>query len=224
MQLTRTTSAKTGRVRFLFDDAVVSLNLAADATFEDIARTLDALVRRHHGKPVAIDVTLAVPSLGSPREPRSRSSSSWPRSGAGRPVEASETAAASSAPAILVVDDDPDVRDVAVGILEDAGFAVVAAPGAMEAFRVLEEHPDIALMFTDVVMPGLDGLMLADMAVLRHRDLKVVYATGYADQVQRQPGYRYGPVLPKPYRRADLVRLIERELAQSARPRLVSRP
>jgi CheY-like chemotaxis protein len=222
MQLARTTTAKTGRVRFLFDDAVVSLSLAADATFEDIARTLDELARRHHGKPVAIDVTLAVPSPSVPRESRGRSSLSWLPFGVCRSGEASEIDRASSARPILVVDDDPDVRDVAVGVLKDAGFSVLAAPSAMEAFRLLEEHRDIALMFTDVVMPGLDGLMLADMAVLRYNDLKVVYATGYANRVGRQPGYRYGPVLPKPYRAADLVRLIERELTRPVTPRYVS--
>jgi len=128
---------------------------------------------------------------------------------------------ASAVPAILVVDDDGDVRDVAISVLEHAGFAVLAASGAMDAFCLLEEHREIALMFTDVVMPGLDGLMLADMAVLRRRDLKIVYATGYADAARRQPGYRYGPLLSKPYRPADLERVIECELAQPAGPRQV---
>src|SRR5277367_4485636 len=71
---------------------------------------------------------------------------------------------ASACPAILVVDDDCDVRDVAVSVLEHAGFTVLAAAGAIDAFCLLEEHQEIALMFTDVMMPGLDGLMLADMA------------------------------------------------------------
>ena len=118
------------------------------------------------------------------------------------------------APAILVVDDDSDVRDVAISVLADAGFAVWAASGAIDAISLLEEHQEIALMFTDVVMPGLDGLMLADMAVLRRRDLKVVYTTGYAAAAHRQPGYRYGPLLSKPYRPSDLERMIVRELAQ----------
>ena len=222
MQLMRTAHTRSGRVRFVFDDAVVSLSLAADATFEDIARTLDELARRHHGKPVAIDVTLAIPPPGIPPEPRERSSVSGLPSRAGRPGKAPEIDRTPSAQSILVVDDDPGVRDVAVGVLEEAGFSVLAAPCAMDAFCLLEEHPDIALMFTDVVMPGLDGLMLADMAVLRHKDLKVVYTTGYVDQVRRQPGYRHGPVLPKPYRPADLVRLIERELEQPVAPRYVS--
>jgi hypothetical protein len=50
------------RIRFVFSDAVVSLDLAADATFEDIARKLGELKATRHGNPVAIDVTLAMPA------------------------------------------------------------------------------------------------------------------------------------------------------------------
>ncbi len=54
----RTDNAGDNRLRFVFDDAVVSLRLAADATFADIAQTFAELAPRHHGNPVAIDVTL----------------------------------------------------------------------------------------------------------------------------------------------------------------------
>jgi hypothetical protein len=54
-------SAGYRRLRFVFSDGVISLTLATDATFEDIARNLDDLAARHCGKPAAIDVTLAVP-------------------------------------------------------------------------------------------------------------------------------------------------------------------
>jgi hypothetical protein len=53
--------ARDGRLRFVFDDAVVSFSLAANATFEDIARTFGELSNQRYGDPVAIDVTLAVP-------------------------------------------------------------------------------------------------------------------------------------------------------------------
>jgi hypothetical protein len=54
-------NARTNRLRFVFDDAVVSIRLAADATFADIAQTFGELEPRHHGNPVAIDVTLGCP-------------------------------------------------------------------------------------------------------------------------------------------------------------------
>ncbi len=211
------------RVRFVFGDAAVSLALAADATFSDIAAALAAVARRHRGKPVAIDVT--VPPLPGPdtRNPdiRREHPGRWPVRWISsksiypdRPPETREGDGAGRAASILVVDDDSDVRDVAVGILADAGFTVLAASCATDAFCLLEQHPEVSLLFTDIVMPGLDGLMLADMAIIHRRDIRVVYATGYSDHMRRQPGYRYGPVLDKPYRAAELIRVIEHELAR----------
>lgn len=54
--------AQDGRLRFVFSDTVVSLGLCANATFEDIARTLGKLSKRHYGNPVAIYVTFNPPS------------------------------------------------------------------------------------------------------------------------------------------------------------------
>jgi len=119
---------------------------------------------------------------------------------------------------ILVVDDDDDVRGYAVTTLEDAGYEVLTARDAIEAFVLLEQNPNIRLMFTDIVMPRIDGLMLADMAKLRHPELRVVYATGYRDRVERQPGYRYGPFLDKPYRRGELEATIRDTLARPPSP------
>jgi hypothetical protein len=61
MQPIQVDHAGDSRLRFVFSDTVVSLSLAANATFEDIARTLGDLPPQHYGNPVAIDVTLAVP-------------------------------------------------------------------------------------------------------------------------------------------------------------------
>jgi CheY-like chemotaxis protein len=115
---------------------------------------------------------------------------------------------------ILVVEDDDDIRRYAVSVLEDAGYAVLIARDAVEAFILLEANPAISLMFTDVVMPRIDGLMLADMARLRHPGLRVLYATGYLERVQRQPGYRYGALLAKPYQRGQLEAAVRRSLTE----------
>ena len=113
---------------------------------------------------------------------------------------------------VLVVEDDADVRDVAETILSEEGYRVLVAADGVDAFGLFERHPDIALVFTDIKMPRIDGLMLADMAQLRRPDVKVLYATAYGAETNRQPGYRYGEVLAKPYRRAELVAAIERAL------------
>ncbi|MBI3513380.1 MAG: response regulator, partial [Proteobacteria bacterium] len=64
---------------------------------------------------------------------------------------------------ILVVEDDDGVREYAGTVLREAGYAVLTARDAVEAFILLEQNPGISLMFTDIVMPRIDGLMLADM-------------------------------------------------------------
>src|ERR1700676_3728688 len=99
---------------------------------------------------------------------------------------------------ILIVDDDPDVLGAASAVLKQAGFRVLTATSAVAAFQLFEARPEIALIITDVVMPGLDGLMLADMVKLRRPDMRIVYTTGFPLLADRQPGYRYGPTVSKP--------------------------
>ncbi|HWK44653.1 MAG TPA: response regulator [Stellaceae bacterium] len=102
---------------------------------------------------------------------------------------------------IVVVDDDVGIREVSAEVLEDAGYVVSRAASAQEALALLEAHVETALLFTDVVMPGIDGFMLADMAKARWPALRVAYATGYSDimAARSRPGLMHGPVLNKPY-------------------------
>jgi CheY-like chemotaxis protein len=115
---------------------------------------------------------------------------------------------------VLIVEDDVDVLDVAATILRGEGYQVLVAGDGVAAFRLFERHPDIALVFTDIKMPKIDGLMLADMAQLRRPDIKILYTTAYGREADRQPGYRYGEILAKPYRRAQLVAAVERALQE----------
>jgi signal transduction histidine kinase len=80
---------------------------------------------------------------------------------------------------ILVVEDEPGVREFAVEALVDLGFDVLASDGADEALRLLGAHPQIRVLLTDVVMPGVTGKALAVEAQRRRRDLIVVFMTGY---------------------------------------------
>jgi CheY-like chemotaxis protein len=113
---------------------------------------------------------------------------------------------------ILVVEDDDDVRDVAAGVLEAAGYRIFEASNADAAYRLLRDHPDlrIDLLFTDVVMPGrLDGVSLADAAVALRPSLKVLYTTGFADLVRdHRDAKLWGQVLNKPYRPVELCRIV----------------
>jgi CheY-like chemotaxis protein len=117
-----------------------------------------------------------------------------------------------TAKTILVVEDDRDVREVALAVLEAAGHRVLEAANGDDAYRLLLSHPDleIDMLFTDVVMPGrLDGIDLATAARNLRPGLRVLYATGFANLV-RANRHRdlQGPVLRKPYRPAELRAMI----------------
>lgn len=80
---------------------------------------------------------------------------------------------------VLVVEDDDLVRMVAVEMLEDAGFAVVAARQADEAWSVLHERSDIGVVFTDVDMPGsICGVTLAERVFERWPDIRLFLTSG----------------------------------------------
>ncbi len=80
---------------------------------------------------------------------------------------------------ILVVEDEPAVRQLSVDALTELGYRVIEADGAATALRMLDAHPEIALLFTDVVMPEVNGRKLADEACRRRPGLKVLFTTGY---------------------------------------------
>ena len=81
---------------------------------------------------------------------------------------------------VLVVEDDSDVRDYVVETLASLGYKVFEAGEAESALRLLDENPDVHLLLTDVVMPGMNGRKLAEEARLRRPDLKILYMTGYS--------------------------------------------
>jgi PAS domain S-box-containing protein len=82
---------------------------------------------------------------------------------------------------ILVVEDDRDVRTYSTGILRELGYTVLEAPMGAAGLQVLEQHPEIRLLFTDVGLPGgMNGRQLADAARQRRPDLLVLFTTGYA--------------------------------------------
>ena len=80
---------------------------------------------------------------------------------------------------ILVVEDEPGVREVSVEALRELGYSVLEADGAEMALRLLKDYPGVALLFTDVVMPEVNGARLADAARALRPGLKVLFTTGY---------------------------------------------
>ncbi len=117
---------------------------------------------------------------------------------------------------ILVLEDDPDVRFVAVTALERLGYRVKEAADASAARQVLDGSDPVDLLLTDVVLPGgVSGPELAADAKAVNPNLKVVFMTGntaelYADD--KIPGLD-GQLLSKPFRRAELATAIQESLA-----------
>lgn len=81
--------------------------------------------------------------------------------------------------AVLVVEDEPQVRRLSAEALAELGYRVFEADGAQAALAVLDAHPEIRLLFTDVVMPEVNGRRLADEALKRRPGLRVLFTTGY---------------------------------------------
>lgn len=80
---------------------------------------------------------------------------------------------------ILVVEDEAAVRRFSVDALVELGYRVLEADGASAALQLVDAHPEINLMFTDVVMPDVNGAKLAEEARRRRTDLRVLFTTGY---------------------------------------------
>jgi CheY-like chemotaxis protein len=109
---------------------------------------------------------------------------------------------------ILLVDDDPDVRDVIAGMLAEAGCKVIARPDAASGLAALDEAgEDVRLLIADYAMPEMTGLELIRAARARHPDLKSILATGYADLATGEELAKLGveTVIRKPFRGQDLL-------------------
>jgi PAS domain S-box-containing protein len=140
-----------------------------------------------------------------------------PRGGAVSDRDADGSAASPEAlptgkEAILVVEDSPDVRSLAVLILGQLGYQIYEAEHGPAALAVLNKPLKIDLLFTDVVMPeGMTGYELAEAALRLRPGLKVLFASGYSEAFMRSDSVRSGRsltsperLITKPYRKKDL--------------------
>jgi CheY-like chemotaxis protein len=106
----------------------------------------------------------------------------------------------SSPSLVLVVEDEGLVRLMAVDMLEDAGFAVIEASSADEAWTVLEDRGgDIGVLFTDIEMPGsMNGFALASRVAERWPHIRLVMTSGRCRPAKRDVP-DHGKFVPKPY-------------------------
>ena len=114
--------------------------------------------------------------------------------------------------AVLIVDDEPFIRLVAADILEDAGATVFEAGDAEEALAMLDAHHDIALVFTDVNMPGdMNGI---DLVASVHRTKPAIQwiVTSGRQHYRQDELPDDATFLAKPYRPAELIKLATEKL------------
>jgi two-component system, response regulator PdtaR len=109
--------------------------------------------------------------------------------------------------AVLVVEDEVFIRLDVSEALRAAGFEVIEAESADNAFSLIEAREPLDVVFTDIQLPGmLDGLALANMIRAAHPLLPVVITSG--NTAKRTEASRIGKFVPKPYQIGDVVKLI----------------
>jgi CheY-like chemotaxis protein len=125
---------------------------------------------------------------------------------------------------LLVVEDEPTVRQLARTVLEGQGYKILCASNGQDAINTARKHkgPPIRLVITDVVMPQMGGKPMADLLTKAYPNLKVLFTSGYADDAIAHygvldPGIDF---LAKPYTPATLTRqvreILDRDISKSA--------
>ena len=111
---------------------------------------------------------------------------------------------------VLLVEDDPAVRRVVRQQLIDLGYPVIEAENGNQAVEMIEQIADIAIVVSDVIMPGgINGRQLAEQVRQGHPQMRIVLMSGYADEAE-PAGAGDLPVLAKPFDRQDLARALLR--------------
>jgi DNA-binding NtrC family response regulator len=119
-------------------------------------------------------------------------------------------------PMVLVSEEDSHQREATADILTEAGYSVLEAVDAAEAVMLVEENPTVAVLFTNVIIPGMKDFALADLAQRRWPALRVLLTTTLEKlrHVDRRPGLLSSIILLKPFSRQELITAVGATLAQ----------
>lgn len=118
---------------------------------------------------------------------------------------------------VLVVDDDEEILALVSELLLEEGYWVLQATSGEAALEILARDIAIHLLVTDVVMPGMDGIDLADRAVAQRPDIRVLYVSGFVKHMpSRNRAGPHGNLLAKPWRADDLKREVKAVIGEAA--------
>jgi PAS domain S-box-containing protein len=132
------------------------------------------------------------------------------RAGRQRDAASRSAGAAAAEPGVLVVEDNDDVRELAISVLGLAGYTVLSAASGEQALALLEDGAEVGLLFTDVIMPGgMNGLELIDKARRLRPGLPVLVTTGYMDDLPERGRSTDLKILAKPYRHETLLEQVQ---------------
>jgi len=139
-----------------------------------------------------------------------------PGTGAAVAVEPQVPAVQGGHETILVVEDDKLVRDYVLTQLHSLGYVTLDAANATEALAIVRDGRAFDLLFTDVIMPGLNGRQLAEEIQKVRPELKVLFTSGYTENAIIHHGRLDEGVLllAKPYRKSDMATMIRKALTQ----------
>jgi CheY-like chemotaxis protein len=118
---------------------------------------------------------------------------------------------------VLLVEDDPGVRELAARVLSQSGYHVLIADGPDAALAFVEEGREpAAVLLTDVVMPGMNGPALADRIVERWPSVRPVFMSGFTGEALNRAGQPPTDVLAKPFTPEQLVQRIRQALSSTS--------
>jgi CheY-like chemotaxis protein len=120
-----------------------------------------------------------------------------------------------SAPNLLLVDDNDDVREITALLLRDTGYTVIEASSGIAALAELDGNPAIELLIVDFSMPGMSGLELLERARAKRPEIKAVLITGYVDHTWLNGKLADEIVVKKPFTMAQLAPAVRKALGES---------
>lgn len=111
---------------------------------------------------------------------------------------------------ILIVDDEKALLTLATQYLKSLGYDIIFARSGAQALKLLDEHSDVDLLLSDVIMPGMNGYELAERVVAQNSQIRILLASGYAGKsLPKNAQFRFSNnLITKPYNQSELARSV----------------